>query len=48
MIRATRNFSFVQFPQDIRNCTVCHTGTTEAENYKTAPNRDRLRRVPRQ
>ena len=33
------NFSFVQFPQDIRNCTVCHTGTTEANNYKTAPNR---------
>ena len=33
------NFSFVEFPQDIRNCTVCHTGTTEAENYKTAPNR---------
>jgi OmcA/MtrC family decaheme c-type cytochrome len=29
----------VQFPQDIRNCTVCHTGTTEADHYKTAPNR---------
>jgi OmcA/MtrC family decaheme c-type cytochrome len=29
----------VQFPQDIRNCTVCHTDTTEAEHYKTAPNR---------
>ena len=29
----------MEFPQDIRNCTVCHTGTTEAENYKTAPNR---------
>jgi OmcA/MtrC family decaheme c-type cytochrome len=33
------DFSFVQFPQDIRNCTVCHTGTTEAQNYKTAPSR---------
>ena len=33
-------FSFVQFPQDIRNCTVCHTGTTEADNYKTAPSRE--------
>ena len=29
----------MEFPQDIRNCTVCHTGTTEAEHYKTAPNR---------
>src|SRR5262247_1868004 len=26
----TSQFSFVEFPQDIRNCTVCHTGTTEA------------------
>jgi OmcA/MtrC family decaheme c-type cytochrome len=33
------NFSFVEFPQDIRNCTVCHTGTTEATHYKTAPSR---------
>jgi OmcA/MtrC family decaheme c-type cytochrome len=32
-------FSFVQFPQDIRNCTVCHDRTTEAENFKTAPSR---------
>jgi OmcA/MtrC family decaheme c-type cytochrome len=33
------DFSAVEFPQDIRNCTVCHTGTTEANNHRTAPHR---------
>lgn len=33
------DFSTVEFPQDIRNCTVCHTGTTEANNHRTAPHR---------
>ena len=37
--QTVHNYSFVEFPQDIRNCTVCHTGTTEAQNYKTAPSR---------
>ncbi|MBI4331560.1 MAG: OmcA/MtrC family decaheme c-type cytochrome [Chloroflexi bacterium] len=33
------NFSEVRFPQDIRNCTTCHTGTAQADNWKTAPSR---------
>ncbi len=26
------------WPQDTRNCTVCHSGGAQANNYKTAPN----------
>ncbi|MGB7293297.1 MAG: OmcA/MtrC family decaheme c-type cytochrome [Thermodesulfobacteriota bacterium] len=33
------DFSTVEFPQDIRNCTKCHTGGTQSDNYKTEPSR---------
>jgi OmcA/MtrC family decaheme c-type cytochrome len=31
------DFSTVQWPQDTRNCTTCHTGGADADNYKTKP-----------
>jgi OmcA/MtrC family decaheme c-type cytochrome len=32
------DFSTVVFPQDVRNCTTCHTsGATQADNWKTNP-----------
>lgn len=35
---AWSDFSTVVFPQDIRNCTVCHAaGATQADNWKTNP-----------
>ncbi len=34
------DFSHVVFPQDIRNCTKCHTGGTESEHFKIMPARD--------
>lgn len=37
---ATVDFSTVEFPQDIRNCTTCHaTGPKQADNWKTNPSR---------
>jgi OmcA/MtrC family decaheme c-type cytochrome len=34
------DFSTVVFPQDIRNCTVCHAaGPAQADNWKTSPSR---------
>ncbi len=34
------DFSTVVFPQDIRNCTVCHAaGAPQADNWKTNPSR---------
>jgi OmcA/MtrC family decaheme c-type cytochrome len=34
------DYSDVAFPQDMRNCTTCHaTGTKQAANWKTNPNR---------
>jgi len=33
------DFSEIEFPQDIRNCTKCHSGTTEADNFKISPSR---------
>jgi OmcA/MtrC family decaheme c-type cytochrome len=39
----THDFSDVAFPQDIRNCTKCHDGTSGAtangDNWKTRPNK---------
>jgi OmcA/MtrC family decaheme c-type cytochrome len=37
--QSVNDFSAVEFPQDIRNCTLCHSGTTEANNHLTAPHR---------
>ena len=31
------DFSTVVFPQDVRNCTTCHQGATQANNWKTNP-----------
>jgi OmcA/MtrC family decaheme c-type cytochrome len=33
------DFSEIEFPQEIRNCTKCHAGTTEADNHKISPSR---------
>ena len=32
------NFSLGTWPQDTRNCTVCHAGGAQKDNYKTASN----------
>ena len=32
------DFSGVTWPQDIRNCTSCHTGGAQSDAYKTSPN----------
>lgn len=32
------DFSESTWPQDVRNCTTCHAGAAQAENFKTAPN----------
>ncbi|HKB54196.1 MAG TPA: OmcA/MtrC family decaheme c-type cytochrome [Ramlibacter sp.] len=38
------DFAEVGFPQDLRNCTVCHTGanpaTPQGDNWKTRPSRE--------
>ena len=36
---AWSDFSTVVFPQDVRNCTVCHTNAPQADNWKTNPSR---------
>lgn len=35
--QSSHNYSEVAFPQDVRNCTTCHTGGADSENYKTKP-----------
>jgi OmcA/MtrC family decaheme c-type cytochrome len=32
------DFSHGTWPQDVRNCTTCHSGSDQSENFKTAPN----------
>jgi OmcA/MtrC family decaheme c-type cytochrome len=34
---AWSDFSDVAFPQDVRNCTVCHQNAPQADNWKTNP-----------
>jgi len=34
---AWEDFSTVEFPQDIRNCTTCHQNAPQASNWKTNP-----------
>jgi OmcA/MtrC family decaheme c-type cytochrome len=31
------DYSEVAWPQDVRNCTTCHTGGADSDNYKTKP-----------
>lgn len=33
------DYSAVVWPQDIRNCTTCHTGGADSDNYKIQPQR---------
>ncbi|MBI2816998.1 MAG: OmcA/MtrC family decaheme c-type cytochrome [Acidobacteria bacterium] len=33
------DFSTVVWPQDVRNCTTCHQGGQQSDNWKTNPNR---------
>ncbi|HEX7474842.1 MAG TPA: OmcA/MtrC family decaheme c-type cytochrome [Dehalococcoidales bacterium] len=35
----TSDFSDVVWPQDVRNCTTCHSGAPDAYNYKNNPSR---------
>lgn len=34
---SVNDYSEVEFPQDIRNCQVCHTGAAQADLHKTNP-----------
>ncbi len=36
--QSVSNFSTATWPQDTRNCTTCHAGGAQSDNYKTAPN----------
>jgi len=38
-MQGVNDFSTVEFPQDIRNCTKCHTGGTQSDKFKTDPSR---------
>lgn len=35
--QSNHDFSFAQWPQDVRNCETCHTGGADSDNFKTAP-----------
>jgi OmcA/MtrC family decaheme c-type cytochrome len=35
--QSSHDYAEVAFPQDVRNCTACHTGGADSENYKTKP-----------
>jgi OmcA/MtrC family decaheme c-type cytochrome len=36
-ISTSEDFSGVAYPQDIRNCTTCHSGGTDSDNWKNRP-----------
>ncbi len=36
---SVHDYSEVHWPQDVRNCTTCHQGGTQSDNYKTNPSR---------
>ena len=38
-ILGSTDYSTVIWPQDVRNCTTCHKGGTQSDNWKTNPNR---------
>lgn len=33
--QSVHDYSFAQWPQDVRNCETCHTGGADSENFKT-------------
>lgn len=35
--QSSHDYSHVAWPQDVRNCTTCHTGGADSDNYKTKP-----------
>ncbi|MFZ0545758.1 MAG: OmcA/MtrC family decaheme c-type cytochrome, partial [Candidatus Promineifilaceae bacterium] len=35
--QSVNDYSTVIWPQDVRNCTTCHSGGTDSDNYKTMP-----------
>ena len=35
--QSSHDYSNVAWPQDVRNCTTCHTGGADSDNYKTQP-----------
>lgn len=35
--QSVHDYSTVQWPQDTRNCTTCHTDGADSDNYKTKP-----------
>lgn len=35
--QSSHDYSDVAWPQDVRNCTTCHTGGADSANYKTQP-----------
>ena len=37
--QAISDFSTVIWPQDVRNCTTCHKGGSQSDNWKTNPSR---------
>ncbi len=36
---AVHDYSHVEFPQDVRNCTVCHQSAPQADDYLNSPTR---------
>jgi OmcA/MtrC family decaheme c-type cytochrome len=36
--QSVHDYSDVEWPQDVRNCTTCHSGGKQSENYENAPN----------
>jgi OmcA/MtrC family decaheme c-type cytochrome len=38
-VNYVNDYSKVVWPQDVRNCTTCHQGASQADNWKTNPNR---------
>ena len=34
------DFSEVTYPQSVKNCTTCHTGGTDSDNWKNVPSRE--------
>jgi OmcA/MtrC family decaheme c-type cytochrome len=35
--QSSHDYTEVAWPQDVRNCTTCHTGGADSDNYKTKP-----------